>query len=176
MPFPSSNWVLKVEYMKVYHGSNMPIEKPDLLHSRDKLDFGRGFYTTTNHSQAADFATRVTSVRRNGVATVSTYEIDLDAAKHLEILRFNSINGEWLDFIAAHRTGTYNGKSYDIVVGPVADDRVIRTVNLYLDGTLSRSAALIELEVNKTYDQYVFVAQSALDVLTFINAEVMSDE
>jgi len=162
--------------MRVFHGSNVPIEKPDLSHSRDKLDFGRGFYTTTNIRQAIDFALKVTSVRGNGTATVSIYEIDLDAATHLDVLRFNSINGEWLDFIAAHRTGTYSGKTYDVVIGPVADDRVIRTVNLYLDGTLSRSAAIIELRVNVTYSQYVFVSAAALDELVFIESRVINDE
>jgi hypothetical protein len=91
-------------------------------------------------------------------------------------LRFNSINGEWLDFVAAHRTGTYRGKQYDVVIGPVADDKVIRTVNLYLDGTLSRSAALIELQVNVVYNQYVFLAQAALDELAFVESREVGDE
>ena len=32
--------------MILYHGSNMEISSPDLLHSRTNVDFGRGFYTT----------------------------------------------------------------------------------------------------------------------------------
>ena len=31
--------------MRLYHASTICIEKPDVLHSRDKLDFGRGFLT-----------------------------------------------------------------------------------------------------------------------------------
>jgi hypothetical protein len=32
--------------MRLYHASTSIIEKPDVLHSRDKLDFGKGFYLT----------------------------------------------------------------------------------------------------------------------------------
>jgi hypothetical protein len=31
----------------LYHGSNMVFEEVQLSKSRDKRDFGRGFYTTT---------------------------------------------------------------------------------------------------------------------------------
>lgn len=32
--------------MILYHGSYLEINKPDLSHSRDNVDFGKGFYTT----------------------------------------------------------------------------------------------------------------------------------
>ena len=32
--------------MKVYHSSYMIVDKPDVLHSREALDFGKGFYVT----------------------------------------------------------------------------------------------------------------------------------
>ncbi len=44
--------------MTVYHSSNVEIEKPDILHSRLKLDFGKGFYTTSLLFQAEKWAER----------------------------------------------------------------------------------------------------------------------
>lgn len=38
--------------MTLYHGSYMAVEKPDLVHSRPNVDFGRGFYTTPILEQA----------------------------------------------------------------------------------------------------------------------------
>lgn len=35
--------------MKLYHASSLSVEKPDTIHSREFLDFGRGFYLTTIH-------------------------------------------------------------------------------------------------------------------------------
>ena len=38
--------------VRLYRASISIIEKPDVLHSRDKLDFGKGFYLTTIREQA----------------------------------------------------------------------------------------------------------------------------
>ena len=38
--------------MILYHGSYLEIQTPDLVHSRDNVDFGRGFYTTPIYEQA----------------------------------------------------------------------------------------------------------------------------
>ena len=38
--------------MILYHGSFLEIEKPDLVHSRPNVDFGRGFYVTPLYEQA----------------------------------------------------------------------------------------------------------------------------
>ena len=46
--------------MRLYHASTLCIEKPDVLHSRDKLDFGRGFYLTAMRDQAVRYAERFT--------------------------------------------------------------------------------------------------------------------
>jgi hypothetical protein len=42
--------------MKLYHGSTIIIEKPIILDSQRLLDFGKGFYTTTNKEQAERWA------------------------------------------------------------------------------------------------------------------------
>lgn len=44
--------------MIVYHSSYMIIDKPDILHSREALDFGKGFYVTVLHEQAVRYAER----------------------------------------------------------------------------------------------------------------------
>ena len=47
-------------HMILYHGSNVAVEKPVLIKQNRFLDFGFGFYTTTNKEQAIDFAKKVT--------------------------------------------------------------------------------------------------------------------
>lgn len=37
--------------MTIYHASNTEVPFPDTLHSRDFLDFGKGFYVTTIREQ-----------------------------------------------------------------------------------------------------------------------------
>ena len=45
--------------MKVYHGTNVVIEKPIIINRFNTLDFGVGFYTTENENQSRDFAIKV---------------------------------------------------------------------------------------------------------------------
>ena len=62
--------------MILYHGSNMIVSQPKLVPQNRYLDFGYGFYTTTNKEQAAAFAQKVSKRRRSGKPTVNTYEFD----------------------------------------------------------------------------------------------------
>ena len=117
--------------MILYHGSNTVVEKPRLIEQNRFLDFGYGFYTTTNKTQAESFAKKVV-VRRGGTPTVNTYEIDDNVGRKLfKIKRFNAPDEEWLDFVSAHRNGTYDGERYDLIIGAVANDDVYRTLQVY---------------------------------------------
>ena len=55
-------------------------------------------------------------------------------------MRFNRYNDEWFDFIILNRNlETIEQKhDYDIIEGPVADDKVQRRINRYLEGEISR--------------------------------------
>lgn len=76
--------------MIVYHGSNLVVPKPRLIYQNRFLDFGFGFYTTTNKTQAISFADKVVKRRKTGEQTVSIYEIDETAAfSECSVLRFD---------------------------------------------------------------------------------------
>ena len=68
--------------MILYHGSNLTVSEPKLVTQNRFLDFGYGFYTTTNKVQAIGFADKVTKRRKESIPTVSIYEID--EVKHLQ--------------------------------------------------------------------------------------------
>lgn len=42
--------------MKIYHGSNMVVEKPEIRENLRALDFGAGFYLTSSRTQAERWA------------------------------------------------------------------------------------------------------------------------
>ena len=42
--------------MLLYHGSNVVVEEPRLLKVQRELDFGKGFYTTSDLDQASKWA------------------------------------------------------------------------------------------------------------------------
>ena len=157
--------------MILYHGSNMVVEKPRLIEQNRFLDFGYGFYTTTNQAQAENFAQKVV-VRRGGTPTVNVYEIDDHiGGELLKIKHFNAPNEEWLDFVSANRNGTYDGVQFDLIIGAVADDDVYRTLQVYSTGLLTKEQALEALKIKKLFDQYVFATSKAISLLKFVRSE-----
>ena len=157
--------------MILYHGSNTVVEKPRLVEQNRFLDFGYGFYTTTNRAQAENFAKKVV-VRRSGTPTVNVYETDDNIyGETLKIKRFAAPDEEWLDFVSAHRNGTYDGERYDLIIGAVANDDVYRTLQVYSAGLLTKEQALEALRIKKLFNQYVFVTNEAISLLKFVGAE-----
>lgn len=155
--------------MILYHGSNVTVSEPRLVEQNRYLDFGYGFYTTTNKTQAIGFADKVTKRRKSGERTVSIYEIDeVKAFAKCSILRFESANEAWLDFVSENRSGNYSGEAYDFIYGPVANDDVYTTFTLYTAGVLTKEQTLEALKVKKLYNQLVFTSEKALSYLKFI--------
>lgn len=155
--------------MILYHGSNVTVSEPRLVEQNRYLDFGYGFYTTTNKTQAIGFADKVTKRRKSGKRTVSIYEINEGAAfAECSILRFEAANEAWLDFVSENRSGNYIGETYDFIYGPVADDDVYTTFTLYTAGVLTKAQTLEALKVKKLYNQLVLASEKALKYLKFI--------
>lgn len=155
--------------MIIYHGSNLVVESPKLIAQNRYLDFGYGFYTTTNKVQAISFAEKVYKRINEGTKQVSIYEIDEEKLfSECSVLRFESPDEAWLDFVAENRSGNYDGESYDVVYGPVANDDVYTTFTLYQSGALSKEQTLETLKIKKLYDQMVFTSEKALSFLKFI--------
>ncbi len=155
--------------MILYHGSNVVVSKPKLIVQNRFLDFGFGFYTTTNEGQAMNFADKVTKRRKSGQSTVSVYEIDENIAfSECSILRFDEPTEAWLNFVSDNRSGKYEGGAYDFIFGPVANDDVYRTFALYTSGVLTKKQTLEQLKIKKLYNQLVLKTDKALSYLQFI--------
>ena len=154
--------------MLLYHGSNMTVAIPKLIKQNRFLDFGFGFYTTTNKEQAIGFAKKVFQRRKVGDCIVNIYEIQEDLAfNECSLLKFESANEAWIDFVAANRQGTYQGKSYDFIFGPVADDDVYTTFSLYNAGVLTKEQTVEALKVKKLFNQLVLTTPKAISYLKF---------
>ncbi len=155
--------------MIVYHGSNVIVNSPHLITQNRYLDFGFGFYTTTNKEQAIGFSEKVYKRKKEGSKEVSIYMIDEKMAfSKLSVLRFDEPNEAWLDFVSENRNGSYTGMAYDIIFGPVANDDVYTTFTLYKSGLLTKEQTLEALKIKKLYNQMVFTSKKSLEYLKFI--------
>lgn len=154
--------------MIVYHGSTQIINCPQLIESDRYLDFGKGFYTTTNLEQASRWATIKQKRTAAEVAYVNIYEIDdnLLSNLNLSILVFPKANSEWLEFVTGNRRGNPLHK-YDIVKGAVANDTIYQTLVLYEAGAYTVEDTIARLKVHRLFDQISFHTERALKEITF---------
>lgn len=145
--------------MKLYHSSDVSVINPDILHSRLYLDFGKGFYLTSIHDQAVKYAQRFLRRKRNG--WLNSYEFEYNPTEW-NIRIFESYDKEWLDFVAKCRAGN-DDTEYDLVIGGIANDKVIETLDRYFNGELSEDEALGLLKYEKPNIQYCIRSQMMLD-------------
>jgi hypothetical protein len=159
--------------MILYHGSYMSVEKPDISHSRDNVDFGNGFYTTPLREQAVRWASRFK--RKYGQRVVSSYNLHEPAMRESSsVLEFDTYSDEWLDCILSCRRGNDIGSSFDVVIGGVANDKVFNTIELFFDGLIEKAEAIRRLQYEKPNLQYCFRSQPVIDrFLTFISSEAL---
>jgi len=163
--------------IKVYHGSTAIIRKPDVRCGRDNLDFGKAFYVTRLKSQAGHWARVVYSRYEENAPVVNTYSLDMDAILQdgYKMLTFDSYSREWLDFIVASRMGKTPWKTYDIIEGGVANDRVIDTVEGYMAGDFTAEVAIGRLLFHKPNNQIAILSQEIADkYMLFDKAENIS--
>ncbi|MDR2614969.1 MAG: DUF3990 domain-containing protein [Oscillospiraceae bacterium] len=157
--------------MLLYHGSNIEVSKPRLIGQARGLDFGAGFYLTANEEQANRFSESVQNRRGTGVPTISVFEYDEAAAQNvLEITSFPEPNADWLEFVRDNRLKIYKGKQYDVIIGPVANDRVFPTIQALIIGQFTVEAALVALRPYKLFNQYCFATEKALSMLEFVSS------
>ena len=159
--------------MICYHGSDTVVDSPKILESKRPLDFGGGFYVTTSDKQAKAWAIKVSYRNNTSYKCVNKYDFDIETAKkNLTVIQFESADEKWLDFICANRSGKPTGE-YDIVIGPVADDRVYRVVVEYENGDLDRATALKSLKAEELCDQILFHTEKSLEYLKYVETEVL---
>lgn len=156
--------------MILYHGSTLIVSQPRILIPNRTLDYGDGFYTTTSEDQARDWARR--RITEEQIGFVNIYEFNETQAAILKRLNFpNPPDENWLEFVHSNRTKRGFKHPFDLVYGPVANDRVYAAFALYEQGFLNKHELLKELKTYSLVDQMVFHTEEALKALKFIKAK-----
>jgi len=150
----------------LYHGSNHNFDAIDLSKSKDKRDFGRGFYTTTLREQAEDWAEALFD-RYKGDG-IFVYELELELSKDLSIKKFDGLSEEWLIMVQKNRTLGGIQHDFDIVQGPVANDKTARTIALYIAEIINTNEAIERLQFSKNNNQISFHTPATLPHLRII--------
>lgn len=154
----------------LYHGSNVSIEKIDLSKGLKDKDFGKGFYLTDILSQAEAMANRRYRIMGTGVPTVTSFLFDEShlSDRELNVKVFpDTPNAEWARFVDTNRHSSENGfiHSYDIVIGPVADDGVAFQLERFHERIIDDETLARELAYKKLNRQYFFGTEKAIKLL-----------
>lgn len=162
--------------MKLLHGSNVSVKKPDLKRCQSKNDFGRGFYLTPNWNRAWEMGKRRTIIKKEGEITVNPFSFSLKKAKSdgLNVALFQDFCVEWARFVICNRDEEFFSHSYDIVIGPVADAILDQEIFRYkrefpnsylLDKNLEIFIQRVS-QFGSSYVQYCFCTDKAIKELT----------
>ena len=112
--------------MILYHGTNIAFDIIDLKKSKPNKDFGQGFYLSEDYDQAVAMAKIKVDQLEEGEPTVLAFEVDEAQMEQLNIQRYYEYSEEWAEFILLNRRHDkpQPAHNFDIVYGPIADDRV----------------------------------------------------
>lgn len=155
--------------MRLYHGTNIQFKNIDLTKSLPNKDFGQGFYLSDNYEQAVALADIKVS-RLGGDKIVQEYDFDetLLNTKELNIKQFHEYNKDWAEFILQNRgnESLHNIHDFDIVIGPIANDRVGLQILRLMEGDIDFDTFLNKLKYMKGMTiQYFFGTEKAVSKL-----------
>ena len=158
----------------LYHGSKSGIIGKIEPKSRSQCDFGKGFYTGTDPSQAL---TLICDYDKSKFYIVS---VDTTGLKTIEV----PADIEWAMLVAYHRgrmetiTGTPLYEKYrkmskdkDIIIGSIANDRMFYVIDNFFIGNITDAALVGSLSALQLGKQYVAVTQKGCDAIR-IEAEI----
>ena len=154
--------------MILYHGTNAVFDEIDLTKSKPNKDFGQGFYLSREYTQAMDMAKIKVEQLESGVPTVITFEADETKMLSLKMLRFDDYSEEWAKFILLNRNNASRqpAHDYDIVIGPIANDRVGVQLWKYENQSIDLPTLVHNLRNMKGITfQYFFGTENAIKIL-----------
>ncbi|MBR3895653.1 MAG: DUF3990 domain-containing protein [Bacteroidaceae bacterium] len=152
----------------LYHGTNVAFDSIDLNKSKPNKDFGKGFYLSADYEQAMAMAETKVDQLEFGSPIVLAFEIDESQMEGLNILRFNEYSEEWATFILLNRRNESNqpAHNYDIVFGPIANDRVGVQLWKYETQSIDLPTLVRNLQHMKGITfQYFFGTEQAIKLL-----------
>lgn len=154
--------------MILYHGTNVVFDEIDLTKSKPNKDFGQGFYLSREYTQAMDMAKIKVEQLESGTPTILTFEADENKLLSLKVLRFDDYSEEWAKFILLNRNNASRqpAHDYDIVIGPIANDRVGVQLWKYENQSIDLPTLVHNLRNMKGITfQYFFGTERAIKIL-----------
>lgn len=170
--------------VRLYHGSEAIVEKPEFGKGARNNDYGKGFYCTENPELAREWAC---AKQKNGY--VNIYDLDMTGLSVLNLNdpQYNILN--WLAILADNRTYWQNGSisedakdyikthflldisGYDVIIGYRADDSYFSFAQDFVAGVISLEKLSEAMRLGKLGEQIVLKSPKAFGQIEFVGCE-----
>lgn len=167
------------ELVTLYHGSKSGIHGAIAPVSRERCDFGKGFYMGTDRSQP------LTLICNYPAAKIYTLEVDLSDLRILDV----EAGLDWALLIAYHRgkmesikhSEIYEryenlGKGCDMIIGYIANDRMFVVLDRFFNGEITDLALINSLSALKLGKQYVALTATACKKIKILEEKALTEE
>lgn len=175
--------------VRLYHGSEYIIEKPQFGKGARNNDYGRGFYCTENIELAKEW-----SCAKNKNGYINIYDLNMSGLNILNLNdgKYNILN--WLALLADNRTYWQNGSiaqeakeyikenflldisGYDVIIGYRADDSYFSFAQDFVSGIISLEKLSEAMRLGKLGEQIVLKSRKAFEQLIYIKSESVECE
>ena len=175
--------------IKLLHGSDHIIKKPDYLLGKPYNDFGKGFYCTDNIEMAKECA-----CKKNKDGFVNEYNFNMDGLKVLNLLDGKHSVLNWIALLLKNRMFTLQDeiaidardyiikhysldlKEYDVIIGYRADDSYFSYAQSFVSNTLPLKSLNQALKLGKLGVQTVLISKRAFKQIDFVKAVPVDKE
>lgn len=155
---------------ELYHGSLEIVATPEIRQPNRTLDYGAGFYLTSSSKQAEAWVKR--KIKGNiSCGYVNIYDYDESLESQLRTINFDNPDEAWLDFVMENRLNRDFRHDYDIVKGPVANDRVYASFALYEAGLIDKQELIRSLQTYKLVYQILIHTKEAITCVKWKDAK-----
>lgn len=167
------------ELVTLYHGSKSGIHGAIAPVSRERCDFGKGFYMGTDRSQP------LTLICNYPAAKIYTLEVDLSDLRILDV----EAGLDWALLIAYHRgkmesikhSEIYEryanlDKGCDMIIGYIANDRMFVVLDRFFNGEITDLALINSLSALKLGKQYVALTVTACEKIKIVEEKALTEE
>lgn len=169
--------------IKLLHGTDHIIERPDFELGNPKNDYGKGFYCTEEDEMAREWA-----CKNNTDGFVNIYNFDTANLNPLNLADGKHSILNWIALLLKYRTFNLTSEiaadareyiiehysvdvtKYDYVVGYRADDSYFRYAESFVSNTLPLRSLNKALSLGKLGLQTVLISKKAFEQIEFADA------
>lgn len=176
--FEGNHIIRTNEIVTLYHGSKSGICGTIAPISRERCDFGRGFYMGTDRNQP------LTLICNYPNARIYTLSANLSDLKILDV----EVGLDWALLVAYNRgkmesvrhSTIYNrfanlSKDCDMIIGYIANDRMFVVLDRFFNGEITDMALINSLSALKLGKQYVALTEKACEKIKILDEQVLTE-